>query len=136
MRHNITGAPLRRLLAAVTLGALALLFAQALTDFGGPWADAAIDDGIYFALELGGAIACLVRAVLVRDRRPAWICIGSAILVYALGDAIWGLAFERTTCRGRPTSATCSSIRSASPAWRCCSPTGVTASPRGCGSTA
>ncbi len=95
MRHNISGAPLRRLLAVVTLGALALLFVQALTDFGGPWADAAIDDGIYFALELGGAVACLVRAALVRDRRPAWICIGLAILIYALGDAIWGLAFSR-----------------------------------------
>ncbi len=95
MRHNITGAPLRRLLAVVTIGALALLFTQALTDFGGAWADIAIDDGVYCALELGGAVACLVRAALVRDRRPAWICIGLAILVYAVGDAIWGLAYER-----------------------------------------
>ena len=95
MRQNISGAPLRQLLAGVTLGALALLFAQALTDFGGAWADVAIDDGVYFALELGGAIACLVRAALVRDRRPAWICIGLGILVYAVGDAVWGLAYER-----------------------------------------
>jgi diguanylate cyclase (GGDEF)-like protein len=90
-----SGAPLRQLLAAVTAVALTLLFAQALTDFGGGVADIVIDDGIYFALELGGAIACLVRAVLVRDRRPAWICIGLAIVVYAIGDSIWGLFFDR-----------------------------------------
>ncbi|MDO8184884.1 diguanylate cyclase [Conexibacter sp. JD483] len=95
MRHNITGAPLRQLLAVVTLAGLALLFVQALTDFGGSWADLSIDDGVYFALELGGAVACLVRAALVRDRRPAWICIGIAILIYSAGDAIWGIAFER-----------------------------------------
>lgn len=91
MQVNISGAPLRRLLAVVTAAALAVLFTQALTDFGGRWADLAIDDTVYFGLELGGAVACLVRATLVRDRRPAWILIGLAILVYALGDGIWGL---------------------------------------------
>ena len=54
------------------------------------------DDGVYFALEMGGALACLVRAALVRDRRPAWICIGLAILVYSLGDAFWGLEDGRS----------------------------------------
>lgn len=91
MQVNISGARLRRLLAVVTAVALALLFAQALTDFGGAWADVAFDDTVYFMLELGGGIACLVRAALVRDRRPAWIMIGLAIVIYALGDAIWGL---------------------------------------------
>lgn len=95
MQLNISGAPLRRLLAVVTAVALALLFAQALTDFGGAWADVAIDDVVYFGLELGGATACLVRAALVRDRRPAWICIGLAILLYAAGDAFWGLQSAR-----------------------------------------
>lgn len=95
MQLNISGAPLRRLLAVVTAVALALLFAQALTDFGGNWADVAIDDVVYFGLELGGAIACFVRAALVRDRRPAWICIGLAILVYSGGDAFWGLESAR-----------------------------------------
>jgi diguanylate cyclase (GGDEF)-like protein len=91
----MSGAPLRRLLALLTAAGLALLIAQALTDFGGSLADALIDDGIYMALELGGAIACLVRAVLVRDRRPAWICIGLAILVYAIGDGVWGVTVDR-----------------------------------------
>lgn len=95
MQQNLSGAPLRQVLAAATFVGLALLFGQALTDFGGGVADVVIDDGIYFALELGGAIACLVRAALVRDRRPAWICIGLAILVYSLGDGIWGLFFDR-----------------------------------------
>lgn len=88
--------PLRRSLAAITSIALALLFVQALTDFGGAWADTVFDDGVYFALEMGGALACLVRAALVRDRRPAWICIGLAILVYSLGDAFWGLEDGRS----------------------------------------
>jgi two-component system cell cycle response regulator len=95
LQHIISGAPLRRLLAALTAAGLVLLFAQSLTDFGGPWADVAIDDVVYFALELGGAVACLVRALLVRDRRPAWICIGLAILVYAIGDGVWGIAVSR-----------------------------------------
>jgi len=87
--------PPRRALAALTSLALALLFAQALTDFGGSWADVAFDDGVYIALELGGAAACLARAALVRDRRPAWVCLGVAILLYAVGDSIWGLASGR-----------------------------------------
>ena len=95
MRKNLIGLSSRRALAAVTALAAALLFAQALTDFGGAWADTSLDDGLYFALEMGGAIACLVRAALVRDRRPAWVCIGLAILVYATGDAIWGLESDR-----------------------------------------
>lgn len=89
------GLPLRRALAAVTSLCLVALFLQALTDFGGRWADTALDDGVYVALELGGAIACLTRAALVKDRRPAWICIGTAILIYAVGDAIWGIESGR-----------------------------------------
>jgi diguanylate cyclase (GGDEF)-like protein len=95
LQQNITELSLRRALAAVTAVALTLLFAQALTDFGGTAADVAIDDGVYLALELGGAIACFVRAARVRDRRPAWICIGAAIFVYALGDVWWGLDSAR-----------------------------------------
>lgn len=83
------------MLAAVTTIGIGLLLVYALTNVGGRVSDALIDDGVYLALELGGAIACLVRAVLVRDRRPAWICIGLAILVYAFGDAIWGVATDR-----------------------------------------
>ncbi|MBB4664942.1 diguanylate cyclase (GGDEF)-like protein [Conexibacter arvalis] len=89
------GLPLRRMLAGITALGLTLLFAQALTDFGGVWVDAVIDDGVYLALQLGGAAACLVRAARVRDRRPAWLAIGAAILVYALGDAWWGLESGR-----------------------------------------
>lgn len=84
-------ARLRRLLFGATALALLVLFAQALTDFGGGLADLAIDDAVYFSLELGGAVACLVRAALVRDRRPAWICLGLGVLAYAFGDAVWGL---------------------------------------------
>jgi diguanylate cyclase (GGDEF)-like protein len=89
--------PLRRLLAVVTAVGLVLVFAEAATGFGGRFADQAINDGVYIALELGGAIACLVRAALVKDRRPAWVCIGIAILIYAVGDSVWGIAADSGT---------------------------------------
>jgi two-component system cell cycle response regulator len=94
LQANTGRAPLRTLLFGATAVALLTVFLQALTGLAGGLPGVAIDHGLTFALELGGGIACLVRAALVRDRRLAWTLLGLGVLVYAGGDAVWGLAGE------------------------------------------
>jgi diguanylate cyclase (GGDEF)-like protein len=40
-------------------------------------------------LEWGGAVACILRATLVRQERRAWVLIAAAVSSWALGDTIW-----------------------------------------------
>jgi diguanylate cyclase (GGDEF)-like protein len=46
-------------------------------------------------LEIGGGVTCLARAVLVRRERGAWLALGTAATLWALGDAYYrGALFE------------------------------------------
>jgi two-component system cell cycle response regulator len=40
-------------------------------------------------LEMGGAVACIARAVLVRQERRAWAVLGAGMALWALGDAYY-----------------------------------------------
>ena len=79
-------------MVAICALALVVLLVHALTRFGGVWAERVIEDGLSLLIELIGAGACLVRAARLRDRRLAWTLTGVAILCWAVGDTIWGLA--------------------------------------------
>ncbi|HKT83354.1 MAG TPA: GGDEF domain-containing protein, partial [Solirubrobacterales bacterium] len=53
---------------------------------GGPDTEALFNTWIYNALMLMGAVACLLRAVLVRRERAAWTLLGAGLLLYTGGE--------------------------------------------------
>jgi len=82
----------RRLAFAVTIGALGVLFAHALTGFGGDSVDDFFADPYYIALELAGTAACAWRAVAVRRHRAAWTAIAVSLACWTAGDVLWILS--------------------------------------------
>jgi diguanylate cyclase (GGDEF)-like protein len=78
-----------RALRAAGAAALAALFAQSLLGFG----DAALDDffasWVYNGIILAGAALCLLRAILVREERFAWACLGAGLLAWSAGEIHW-----------------------------------------------
>jgi diguanylate cyclase (GGDEF)-like protein len=79
----------RRLAFAATIGALGVLFAHALTGFGGESVTDFFSDPYYVALELAGTIGCGVRALRVREHRAAWTCIAISLAFWTAGDVVW-----------------------------------------------
>ncbi len=80
------------LLAAT--GACALAYAGFIAA-GEPEAlNAAAAVWIYHATLSMASLACFVRAILVRDQRPAWIAFGMGLLCWMAGDLYWTLAYS------------------------------------------
>ncbi len=80
---------LRVPLGAVALAVLAYLLGVGfgpLDDFMARWAP--------LVLELGGALACALRAALVEEERLAWSLIAAGALSWALGDTVWRIAYH------------------------------------------
>src|SRR4051794_23896281 len=77
--------------AAAAGGLLALVVTYALGDA----ADGAAD-ALYYCLELLAAVACVARAVRVRDERAAWALLAAGIVSFTVGDALWDVAYGGT----------------------------------------
>jgi hypothetical protein len=72
-------------------GLLALCLLVAFTahvsvGFGGGSTDALFNTWIYNALMLTSAVACLLRAALIRQERGAWTLLGVGLLLYTGGE--------------------------------------------------
>jgi len=79
----------RRTVLAGGLLALCLLVAftvHAMAGVGGHGTDALFNTWIYNALMLTSAVACLLRAALVRRERLAWTLLGAGLLLYTGGE--------------------------------------------------
>jgi two-component system cell cycle response regulator len=72
--------------AAVTLGSLG---PEGLEDAFGRW--------VYDVLPLGAAVAVLLRAALVPAERGAWLSLGCAILLWALGQTYYSVVLYYTS---------------------------------------
>lgn len=102
-RPNPESEALTRPPAALTLGlwlplaAVVLLIGARLAglDFGSlnwyveRWAD--------LLLEAGAALACLLRAALVRRERNAWALIGAAAAIWVVADLLWRTGYHGVT---------------------------------------
>ncbi len=84
-----------RLLIAATLGA-ALICVLHLEPFhlGGPGLDVAINDWLYNAVLVGGALVCLWRGVAVRANRAVWIALGISLAFWSAGDIYWSAVVQ------------------------------------------
>ncbi len=78
--------------AALVLGFLAFAL-HAATGFGGPAAETFFGIWIYDALMLGAAASCLVRAVIVRRERLAWLLLGAGLMAWTAGEIYFSAAF-------------------------------------------
>jgi two-component system, cell cycle response regulator len=74
-------AALAALLVAYAVVVLGALGSPGLQDFFGRW--------VYDAVVLGAAAVVLARAALVRDERGAWLALGTALLLWALGQTYY-----------------------------------------------
>ena len=52
-------------------------------------------DWLYIGLVIGAALLCFCRAALVRAQRPAWVAIGTGVLLGGLGDLYWLLSLNQ-----------------------------------------
>jgi two-component system cell cycle response regulator len=79
----------RRLLFAAAAVALGAQILHGAIGFGGARADVAFDQLDYVALELVGALACIVRVARVREQRLAWASIAASLVCWTAGDVAW-----------------------------------------------
>jgi diguanylate cyclase (GGDEF)-like protein len=90
LRHPTARATtLRRVLLAASVAGIAALVAHALLPTDAEPAHILFDHVLYLALELGGVLACVARALLVRQKRAAWSCIAGAAACWLVADVVW-----------------------------------------------
>ncbi|MFL5816447.1 MAG: HD domain-containing phosphohydrolase [Conexibacter sp.] len=85
---------MRRLLFAATAVALGAELLHGLVGFGGRSLDRFFGEELYLAIEFAGVLLCGMRALLVRKRRVAWICITAGFAFWAAGDLSWTLVSD------------------------------------------
>ena len=79
-----------RLLIAATLGATLICVLQLKPlHLGGSGLDAAINDWLYNAVLVSGAVACLWRGIAVKANRGTWIALGISLAFWGAGDIYW-----------------------------------------------
>jgi two-component system, cell cycle response regulator len=81
--------------AFAALTGLALLAYAAHTAFGlgSPELDGFFQDWVYCGLVIAAGAACLVRAVVLREERAAWVVMGLGLLAWAAGELTWTLLY-------------------------------------------
>ena len=55
-------------------------------------ADGFFERWLFVAIEIGAALACVCRVVLVREERRIWALVALSVSLWALGDAYWRIA--------------------------------------------
>jgi two-component system, cell cycle response regulator len=81
--------------ASAALTGLALLAYAAHTAFGlgSPELDGFFENWVYCGLVIAAGAACLVRAVVVREERAAWLAMSLGLLAWAAGEVTWTLLY-------------------------------------------
>ncbi len=73
-------------------GLLLLAFvAHATLGLGGSGLDSFFEDWVYNGVTLGAALACLLRAHVIRQERLPWLLMGLGLLAWTGGDLYWTL---------------------------------------------
>jgi two-component system, cell cycle response regulator len=74
---------------------LALLAYAAHTAFGlgSPELDGFFQNWVYCGLVIAAGVACLLRAVVVREERAAWAAMSLGLLAWAAGEVAWTLLY-------------------------------------------
>jgi diguanylate cyclase (GGDEF)-like protein len=73
----------------VVLGGLTAIYLAHLAGMPVGPAEGFFERWFGLVIEIGAAVVCLSRAVLVREERRAWALVGAAVLSWGLGDAYW-----------------------------------------------
>ena len=76
------------LLGVAVAGAVAHAF-YAIGGVGKPSVNRAFDEWVYDGVIVTGAVVCLLRGIIVRQERAAWLVVGAGVLSWALGDVYW-----------------------------------------------
>ena len=87
--HHRTG--VARPLFAVLTG-LIVLYLAFLAGLPVGAADGFFERWLVSAIEVGAALACVCRVVLVREERRIWALVALSVSFWALGDAYWRIA--------------------------------------------
>ena len=87
--HDRTG--VARALFAVLSG-LIVLYLAFLAGLPVGAADGFFERWLVSAIEVGAALACVCRVVLVREERRIWALVALSVSLWALGDAYWRIA--------------------------------------------
>jgi diguanylate cyclase (GGDEF)-like protein len=87
--HSADLPPALKLGLLVPLGLIALVFVAYLLGVGFGALEGPIANWAPLTLEVGGALACALRAIRVREERRAWTLIAVGASLWAIGEAVW-----------------------------------------------
>jgi two-component system, cell cycle response regulator len=76
---------------AFLTGGLGVLLLHVTVGLGGRMPNGLFDDGIYNVLMFGAALTVLMRGVLVKAQRAAWLTMGAGVLCWSLGELYYSL---------------------------------------------
>ncbi len=85
---------MRKAVAAILFGGVAVVIAHDWIGIGGPGLDTAINGVAYDAVVVCAGLACLTRAFRGGPERGAWLAIGASILAWAAAEIWWTLYIE------------------------------------------
>ena len=91
---GLAAAGVVRAVAVVAIAAVSLRLVDGALGLELPGAAWLRSDVLYAPLEPMAAVLCLSRAWFSSRDRTAWLLVGAAITAYAVGDAIWFLAYS------------------------------------------
>jgi two-component system, cell cycle response regulator len=78
-----------RAFGALTGLALLAYVCHTAVGLGSPELDRFFQDGVYCGLVFAAGAACVMRAVVVRDERAAWLMMGLGLLAWGAGEVTW-----------------------------------------------
>ncbi|HEY5943005.1 MAG TPA: GGDEF domain-containing protein [Solirubrobacterales bacterium] len=96
---------MRKAIAAVLFGGLALVILYDWVGIGGADLDVAINSVVYDAVVVSAGLGCLIRALRGGPERGAWIAISAAILAWAAGEIWWTASIEGSAAPPYPSPA-------------------------------
>lgn len=80
-------------LAGLVLVALLVVMAHAITGFGTPNYSFLIENWVYDFVTLTSGLVLLARAALRSDERLGWALLGAGLVLWAVGDTYWSIAY-------------------------------------------
>ena len=95
MNFSRTGQRARRAAGAAGLAALLGYLAHAAFGLGGERLDGFFGDWVYDGIIIGAAVACLLRAAMVRRERWPWFAMGLGIAAWGAGELHYSLVISK-----------------------------------------
>ncbi len=91
--ESVPPSRLRTAIGLVLIGGLLLIVAHDWLGIGSANFGELVNGAVYAIVVLAAGLACLLKARASRRERAAWVAITAAILVSALADGYWAVAF-------------------------------------------